>query len=165
MPSGLFVITLACLAVMVGCDLIDPEAPPFALRIETDRNRYHAARDSIIPVEIYNTSGDTLYYNGCIGTAVEVLDGWRVADRIGLATCFCLCRRTLAPGQSIPPGISNVSLRAITHHGDWLPTDQTASLHLVYGQIYRDKTWKDPLARQERRSNPFELEWTDGSVR
>ncbi|NBB73768.1 MAG: hypothetical protein GVY35_08830 [Bacteroidetes bacterium] len=156
-PNGLLALVLVGLVVMTSCDVIHPEAPPFALRIETDRDQYNVTRDSIIQVAIHNTSGDTLYYNSCIGTTMEVLNGWRVANRIGLPTCFCLCRRTLAPGQSMPPGVSNVSIRAITRNDDRLSAPQSAAFRLIYGEIYRDKAWKDPLARSERRSNRFEL--------
>ncbi len=153
-PNGLLALVLAGLVVMMGCDVTNPEAPPFALRIETDRDQYYVARDSVIQVEIYNTSGDTLYYNGCIGTVVEVLDGWGVANRIGLPTCSCLFRNELAPEERIP---SNVYLRAITRYDDRLPAAQSASLRLVYGEIYRDEAWRDPLSRAERRSHPFTL--------
>lgn len=155
---ALLAVALAGLVVITGCDLINPEAPPFALRIETDRDRYHVARDSVIQVEIHNTSGDTLYYNSCIGTIVEVLDDGRVVDRIGLPTCFCSCLRTLAPGERMPPGVSNVSIRALTRYADRLPADEPVSLRLGYGQIFRDEAWDDLLTRPERHSNPFELQ-------
>jgi hypothetical protein len=58
----------------------------------------------------------------------------------------------------MPPGVSNVSIRALTRYADRLPADEPVSLRLAYGEIYRDRAWKDPLARPERHSNPFELQ-------
>jgi hypothetical protein len=135
------------------------------LHIETDRDTYHLARDTTIGVRIRNVSGDTLYYNSCIGTAVEVIGDGRVIDTVNLPTCFCLCRAALPPGQQVPPGVSNVSIRALMDVSDRLRARISVSYRLAYGAFYRDKAWEHPLARRERRSNLFALHWNDVAAR
>lgn len=135
-PRSLLLFGIAGLALLAGCDLFDSASSPPVLHIETDRDIYHLARDTTIGVRIRNVSGDTLYYNSCIGTAVEVIGDGRVIDTVNLPTCSCLCRAALAPGQWVPPGVSNVSIRALMDVSDRLRARISVSYRLAYGAFY-----------------------------
>lgn len=162
---GLFLFGIVFLALLAGCDLFGSASSPPALHIEMDRAVYHLARDTTIIVRIRNVSGDTLYYNSCIGTAVEVVGNGRVINTVGLPSCSCLCRAALPPGQQLPPSVSNVSIRALMDVSDRLRARISVSYRLAYGAFYRDNTWKRPLTRRERRSHLFALRWSDGATR
>jgi len=165
LQRGLFLFGIVFLVLLAGCDLFGSASSPPALHIETDRDTYHLARDTTIGVRIRNVSGDTLYYNSCIGTAVEVIGDGRVIDTVNLPTCSCLCRAALPPGQWVPPSVSNVSIRALMDISDRLRARISVSYRLAYGAFYRDKAWEHPLARRERRSNLVALRWGDAPPR
>jgi len=154
--SALLVVVIAVLFAG-GCGLFGSGEAP-SLRIETDRNLYHLARDSTIEVDIQNTSGKTIYYSTCLAMSLEVWEDGRVVDTIGLPVCYCSCPAKLEPGAKVASSVSRAFIEAIAQESDRLRDSHAASYRLRYA-FWRDEAWGDELLpRQELRSNRFALQ-------
>lgn len=149
---------LAALALIVsGCSLLDSEEPPFSLRVETNRDTYHLARDSTIEVSIQNTSQETVYYNTCLSKVLEVMEDGRVVDTIGLPVCFANRPAQLGPGEEVVSTVSQVYIASIAGVSDQLRAGSATSYRIAY-TFYQDEGWDELLPQEELRSNRFALQ-------
>lgn len=153
--AGVVLLVLSILAG--GCELFGSDAPP-ALSIETDRTTYDLAEDDTIQVTIRNTSDRVIHYSTCLETTLEILEDGRVVDTVGFPVCLCICPAQLAPGERVDPGLSSVRTDTIVEWSDSLRTGPAVSYRLVYAFHWDEALGDEPLPRQERRSNPFNLQ-------
>lgn len=161
MRTALFYRLLIGLTVFVpavsGCSLFGSEKPPFSLRVETDRDTYHLARDSTIEVSIKNTSQETIYYNTCLSKMLEVMEDGRVVDTIGLPVCFANRPAQLGPGEEVASTVSQVHIASIARVSDRLHAGSATSYRIAYA-FYQDEAWDELLPQEKRMSNRFALQ-------
>ena len=135
------VLVVTTFAALAGCGLIGSEDAPRPLQIETDRGSYDLSRDSIIQVDIRNTSDETIYYSTCMGPLLEVIDDGRVVDTIGLLTCACLCPTEVKSNEMVPSSVSEVSIQAIVQEYELPQTTKPLSYRLVFAHFFQGKAW------------------------
>jgi hypothetical protein len=152
------VLAIAIIAALAGCGLIGSEDSPRPLQIETDRGSYDLSRDSIIQVDIRNTSDETIYYSTCMGPLLEVIDDGRVVDTIGLPTCACLSPAEVKSNEMVPSSVSEVSIQAIVQEYEPPQTTNSLSYRLVFAHFFHGKAWGETLPLKQRRSTQFTLE-------
>jgi hypothetical protein len=152
------VLAIAIFAALAGCGLIGSEDSPNPLQIETDRGSYDLSRDSMIQVDIRNTSDETIYYSTCMGPSLEVIGDGRVIDTISLPTCFCLCPAEVKSNEMVPSSVSEVSIQAIVQEYEPPQTTKPLSYRLVFAHFFQGKAWGETLPLKQRRSTQFTLE-------
>jgi len=143
--------------VVSGCSLFGSEELPFSLRVETDRDTYHLARDSTIEVSIQNTSQETIYHNTCLGKVLEMMEDDRVVDTIGLPVCSANHPAQLGPGEEVASTVSQVYIASIARVSDRLRAGSATSYRIAY-TFYQDEGWDEHLPQEELRSNRFALQ-------
>jgi len=110
-----------------GCSLFGSDSSPFSLRIETDRDTYHLAQDSVIEVSIQNTSQEMIYCNTCLSEVLEVIKDSRVVDTIGLPVCSANHPVQLEPGEEVASTVSQVDVASTTRVSDRLRAGSATS--------------------------------------
>lgn len=144
---------LALLIVTLpSCSIFGSDEP--ALRLRTDHVSYDLNTADVITVTAENQSSSVIYYNTCMQTGLQELDGSRVVASMGFPLCECICLAELRPGEEWSHSVSVAWIKQNMDRFE-LREENTFRLRLAF---YRDKRMKVLLDENVLYSNRFVLE-------